>query len=258
MAPLLSAAVERYDASMQVARWVATALFYLAVPVFLVLSNVRVATMEPRVYDYSFDRYGVDVVTRMDRTQLSAAARDLVRYFQDDRPALATRVVVDGQEQPLFNQRETVHMQDVKTLFGWVFLAHQIALAYVLAYVTAVFLWARERSLRTLAGQLIRGGVVTVGVLGVAAAASLVGFDAIFYMFHVISFANDFWLLNPATDRLIQMFPRDFWFMVTLAVGFATMMEGALLVLAGYGLRAWLDRAARIDAAPAAADAFRA
>ena len=243
---------------MQVVRWVATALFYLAVPVFLVLSNVRVATMEPRVYDYSFDRYGVDVVTRMDRTQLGAAARDLVRYFQDDRPALATRVVIDGQEQPLFNQRETLHMQDVKALFGWVFLAHQIALAYLLVYVAAVFLWARERSLRTLAAQLIRAGLATVGALGVAAAVSFVGFDALFYTFHVLSFANDFWQLNPATDRLIQMFPRDFWFMVTLAVGFATIMEGALLVLAGYGLRAWLNRAAPTEAATPAADAFRA
>jgi integral membrane protein (TIGR01906 family) len=242
---------------MQAARWVATALFYLAVPLFLVLSNVRVATMEPRVYDYSFDRYGVRTVTRMDRTQLSAAARDLVRYFQDDRPALATRVVIEGQEQPLFNQRETVHMQDVKTLFGYVFLAHQIALAYLLAYIAAVFLWARERSLRVLASQLIRGGTVTVGVLGVAAVASVVGFDAIFYAFHVISFANDFWQLNPATDRLIQMFPRDFWFMVTLAIGFATMMEGALLILAGYGLRAWLDGEGRLER-PSAAGPYSA
>lgn len=250
-------AAESYHAPMQVARWIATALFYLAVPLFLVLSNVRVATMEPRVYDYSFDRYGVDVVTRMDRTQLGAAARDLVRYFQDARPALTTRVVIDGQEQPLFNQRETLHMQDVKTLFGYVFLAHQIALAYLLTYVAAVFLWARERSLRTLAGQLIRAGVATVGALAVAAVVALVGFDALFYTFHVLSFANDFWQLNPANDRLIQMFPRDFWFMVTLAVGLATIMEGALLVLAGYGLRAWLDRAARIEASPAA-EPFRA
>ena len=123
--------------------------------------------------------------------------------------------------------------------------------------LAAVFLWARERSLRVLASQLIRGGTVTVGVLGVAAVASVVGFDAIFYAFHVISFANDFWQLNPATDRLIQMFPRDFWFMVTLAIGFATMMEGALLILAGYGLRAWLDGEGRLER-PSAAGPYSA
>ena len=42
---------------MLVFRWLATVLFVVAVPVFLLLSNVRVAAMEPRVYQYSFDRY---------------------------------------------------------------------------------------------------------------------------------------------------------------------------------------------------------
>jgi hypothetical protein len=33
-----------------ISRWVATALFVLAVPVFLLLANVRIAGSEPRVY----------------------------------------------------------------------------------------------------------------------------------------------------------------------------------------------------------------
>lgn len=243
---------------MQFVRWAATALFFAAVPVFLVLSNVRIATMEPRIYDYAFERYEVTATTRMDQTQLRAAARDLVRYFQDARPLLTARVVIAGNEEPLFNPRETLHMRDVKALFQIVFLAHQIALAYILAYVAAVFLWAQERSMRTLATQLIRAGTVTVGALAVGAAALLVGFDALFHTFHVFSFANDLWILDPATDRLIQMFPRDFWFMVTLAVGVATIMEGALLVLSGYALRAWLDRSARISATAEAAEPGRA
>src|SRR3954454_9722118 len=108
---------QRYDEAMQAARWLSTALFIALVPVFLVLSNVRVATMEPRIYDYSFDHYEVSDVTGLDRTQLSAAARDFVRYFQDERPLLTTRVVLGGQEQPLFQQKEVLHMKDVKALF---------------------------------------------------------------------------------------------------------------------------------------------
>ena len=227
---------------MQVARWLSTALFIVLVPVFLVLSNVRVATMEPRVYDYSFDHYDVSEVTRLDRTQLTGAARDFVHYFQDSRPLLTTRVVLGGQEQPLFSQKETLHMKDVKALFQAVFVVHEVALAYVLAYVGAVFVWSHERSMRTLANQLIRAGIGTVGALTVAALAMLVGFDQLFYLFHRLSFANDLWELNPLTDHLIQMFPRDFWFMVTIAIGVATIIEGSLLVLAGYALRTWFDR----------------
>jgi integral membrane protein (TIGR01906 family) len=231
--------------AMQLLRWIATGCFFLAVPLFLVLTNVRVATMEPRIYDYSFDRYAVTETTGMDTAQLRGAARDIVHYFQDSRPLLTTRAVIHGQEQPVFAQKEVLHMQDVKALFHTVFTIHQIALAYLLAYVGAVFVWAHERSLPTLGTQLVRAGTVTVSVLAIAAVAAFVGFDSLFRLFHVLSFANDFWELDPATDRLIQMFPRDFWFMVTLAIGVATMMEGALLILAGHGLRAWVDRPGR-------------
>ncbi len=227
---------------MQAARWLATALFVAAVPVFLVLSNVRVATMEPRVYEYGFNRYGVAEVTGIERPELNRAAVDIVRYFGDSRTLLTTRVEVGGQKQPLFTSREALHMQDVKTLFRRAFFLHEVAFGYIAIYITAVFLWARERPLRRLSSQLIAAGSATAGLLALAALASLVSFDALFYGFHLVSFANDLWQLDPARDRLIQMFPRDFWFTVTIGVGVATVMQGLLLVLAGYALRAWFGR----------------
>jgi integral membrane protein (TIGR01906 family) len=226
------------------ARWFATAVFIAAIPVFLVLSNVRFAAMEPRVYGYSFAEYDVPAVTGLARSQLDGAAADIVHYFGDERPLLTTRVEVNGNEQPLFTPREALHMRDVKGLFQYVFLLQEMAFVYIAGYVAAVFLWARERSLLRFASYLVFGGVVTAGMLGVAAVASVVGFDTLFTQFHLISFANDLWMLDPARDRLIQMFPRDFWFTITLAVGAATIIEGALLALLGYGLRTWLNRPA--------------
>ncbi len=228
-------------------RWFASALFLIAVPVFLLLSNVRIATMEPRVYSYGFANYGVAELTGIDRAQLDRAGGDIVRYFGDARPLLTTRVTIEGQEQPLFSAKEALHMRDVKQLFQGVFFLHEVAFIYIAGYVVAVYLWARERSLRRLAGQCIRGGFITAGVLAVGAVVATVGFDALFLAFHLVSFANDFWALDPARDHLIQMFPRDFWFTVTIAVGVATVMEGLLLSLLGYALRAWLERGVSPD-----------
>ena len=227
---------------MHAVRSFATALFIALLPVFLLLSNVRIAATEPRVYGYSFSQYDVPAVTGLARSQLDGAARDIVRYFRDDRALLTTRVEVNGEEQPLFTPREALHMRDVKGLFRYVFLLQEIAFVYIAAYVAAVFLWSRERSLGRLASYLVIAGVLTAGTLAVAAAASFVGFDALFTRFHMISFANDFWQLDPTRDRLIQMFPRDFWFTVTLGVGVATVVQGLTLVLLGYGLRVWLNR----------------
>jgi uncharacterized membrane protein len=44
-----------------------------------------------------------------------------------------------------------------------------------------------------------------------------------------VAFTNDLWKLNSATDHLIQMFPRDFWFDATMLVAGLTAVEAMLL-----------------------------
>ncbi len=227
---------------MVLARWGAAAIFLVALPLLLLLSNVRIAASEPAVFGYSFDRYDAVETTGVTRPELDRAARDIVRYFSDDQELLDIRVAIDGREQALFNPREVLHMRDVKSLFGGVFRLHELALVYVVGYVAAVFLWARERSMRHLARLVALGGGITVGTLVVASGGVLVGFDDLFRQFHVLSFSNDFWQLDPDRDRLIQMFPQGFWFDVTLGVGLLTMLEAALLSAIGLGYLAYLDR----------------
>jgi len=241
-----------------IARWIATALFVICVPLLLVLTNVRIAASEQRVYDYSFSQYDAVASTGIARPELDRAAREIVAYFHNDADLLTTRVLIDGREQPLFTPRETLHMRDVKDLFTWTFRIHELAFAYVVSYVAAVFLWSRERSLRRLARQAMVAGAVTVGLLGIAAIGVVIGFDDLFREFHVLSFSNDFWQLDPATDRLIQMFPRNFWFDMTLGVGVLTVMQGGLLVLAGYGYLLLDDRRRRSRGAPPPAQAVTA
>ena len=226
-------------------RWAATALFVVAVPVFLVLTFVRIAAVEPRVHEYAFARYDAAATTGVERAQLDRAAREVIRYFRDDEELLSIRVVVDGREQPLFSPREVLHMRDVKSLIGTTFRIHELAFVYLVAYVAAVFLWSRERPLRRLAQQAVTAGAVTVGVLGFAAAAVLVGFDDLFRQFHVLSFSNDFWQLSPARDHLIQMYPRGFWFDATLAVGLLAAASGGLLAVLGYAYLLQEERGGR-------------
>jgi len=232
-----------YTGAVLTTRWIATVLFIVAVPLFLLLTNVRIAATEARVYSYSYRQYDVATRTGVDRAQLNAATDDIIDYFRTGTgdELLDIRVIVDGREEALYSQREILHMRDVKNLMQMSFRIQEIAFVYIVAYVVVVFLWSRERALRELARQSMIAGGATVALLGAGAIAVLFGFDTLFEQFHVLSFSNDFWQLNPATDRLIQMFPQGFWFDVTLAVGVITAMQGGLVALAGYGYLVWED-----------------
>lgn len=229
---------------MSFVRYLAQGAFLVCLPLFLVLTNVRIASSWEATYGYAFSQYDVTRVTGLDRAQLDQAAGQIVDYFESAQPGtlLDIRVKQGAETVPLYNEREILHMKDVLGLMRFVFRMQEFTFIYVVMYIAGIYLWSRERSLLHLAKLSMWAGAATAAILGVSAVAMLVGFDSIFLRFHQLSFANDFWALDPARDRLVQMFPQGFWFDVSFAVGVASIIQGGLLFLAGYGFLAWHER----------------
>ncbi len=215
---------------------IASAAFIIALPLLLVTTSVRVAASEVRLYEYSLREYDAGETTGVELAELDRASREIIHYFENDAEEL--RIVVDrgGEEVSLFNERETLHMVDVKDLFTIVYRVNEIALAVVLGTIGARYLWAREVSIRRLAKESLAGVGLGIAAVGGLAAFAAVGFSEFWTRFHEIAFPNDLWQLNPATDRLIQMFPVPFWEDATFLVAGATLAQAfAVVVLAsGY------------------------
>lgn len=208
----------------------AALLFIIAVPVALLLTNIRLAANEPRVYEYAIDHYGGVEASGIARPELLRGSAGLRDYFRNDDGRIFVRVTQDGQSVSLFNDRETQHLRDVKTVFGGAFRVQEAAVVFALAYVVAVFIWARESNLRVLASQIAIAGIVGIAVIVALAVVALTGFDSAFERFHTVLFTNDLWQLDPDRDHLIQMFPEAFWRDISLWIGLATLVELGVLV----------------------------
>jgi len=222
-------------------RSLALLLFVIALPVTLVVTNVRFAANEGRLYEYGFDKYDVEARTGLPREEISRAGQELRRYFNNDQETVHILVEEEGREVSLFSARETAHLRDVKDLFQLTFRVQELGVIYVFTYVVGVFIWAREGSPRRLATQILAGSLAAVAVILALGAVTLLGFERAFEEFHFVAFDNDLWRLNPRTDRLIQMFPQDFWFDASMLVGLLTLAEAALLAFAA-GLYLGLTR----------------
>ena len=216
---------------MSLARSIATLLFIISVPVALITANVRILASEGRLYEYAFDQYDAPSTTGIARDELVRASQELRTYFNNDDETVYVRVREGGREVSLFNPKETAHLRDVKNVFKLVFRVQELSLIYALVYVVGVFLWAREGTLRALAGQTLTAALIGLGAIVGLGVFAFTGFDRAFEQFHLISFDNEFWKLNPLTDHLIQMFPEDFWFDASMFAGIMTLVESGLLVV---------------------------
>ena len=209
-------------------RSLAIGLFILALPVALIATNIRFAASEHRVYDYSIRKYDAATVSGIPEAELLGANHQLVSYFAADDPG-PLRIEVQneaGRTVSLFNARETAHLVDVRGLFQGLFTLQVLAVASALTLAVALLV---ASPLRLLARAVLYGSLLTVALVGATAAISYVGFDSAWRQLHFLAFTNDLWELDPARDHLIQMFPRDFWFDITLLIGAFTLLEALLI-----------------------------
>jgi len=58
---------------------------------------------------------------------------------------------------------------------------------------------------------------------------ALIDFEGLFLTFHLTSFSNDLWMLDPSKDYLIMMFPERFFFDAALFLVGSTAVEALIL-----------------------------
>ncbi len=219
-------------------RLAAAALFVAAVPLFLIATNVRWVINAPLLYSYGFDRHGSVERTGIERDELLSAGRQIRDYFNNDDEFITVSVIVGySRVGSLFRTREVLHMRDVKALVRGVYRVQELTAAYLAAFIAVGLVVRRRDFLPDLARLLVIGGGATLALVVIAGLASLVGFDRLFLAFHLVSFTNDLWQLDPRTDYLIAMFPQGFFFDATMWIAGSTIVEAAGLVAAGLALR---------------------
>ncbi len=218
-----------------------SATFMLAFLVFLVTTNVRLAFNSIALYEFGFDRHNVTRTTGLTESQLSDVATEIRDYFNSDEELLDVTVVVNGATWPLFDEREIIHMRDVKELLQAVYRVQEGTFLYLFTFSTVGFLILGNEFAGMMRRLFFRGTVFVYVAMWVIGLGSLAGFNLLFRWFHEISFNNDFWLLDPQTSFLVNLFPQGFWLESTLIIGMATLVESGGLV-ALIGLSGWWQR----------------
>jgi len=128
--------------------------------------------------------------------------------------ALVGDLLTDGAfdaplgDTPLLSAGERSHLVDVGSLLRVVLVAGLGGLV--------VLALARARRRTWLRVAIRDGAALIVGGALVAAAAFTLAFDATFSLFHGLFFAAGTWTFNPATDRLVQLYPESFWILAAL------------------------------------------
>ncbi len=190
----------------------AVAIVIVALAILPFLSPAWVAFEQDRSQVEAWTGYSPDEV----RQATNAILHDLVL----GPPAFDVRVA----GAPVLDERERSHMRDVRTVFAGFYALAGLSLVIALLAIRVLAPGPRWRAI----GRGAVGLSVGVVVLGVVA---LVAFDALFEAFHRLFFAGGTYTFDTRTERLVQLFPDQFWQETALVVGAAIVVIGVLVAL---------------------------
>ena len=152
----------------------------LALPLFLVTSNVRVAFNTLLLYEVGFDRHDVEARTGLSSHQLTVAGEQIREYFNSEDEFIKLRVPFGETTQGVFLEREVLHMRDVKELVSLTYRFQEGLFLFILLFITLGFL-VRGSQFSTYARKLlVRGSTVTIVLVGTIGLLSLIAFDPLF------------------------------------------------------------------------------
>ena len=190
------------------ARRIAAAAFTLLALIALTLGLFLLPPVVHLLLDLANASESLNVAAPVAHSLSDALVRDLLVGGAFDVP-------LSGE--PLLSVSERSHLVDVGVLFRILMIAGAISLGTL----TALFIRKRRWFYQALHdGALLLGtGAALVG------GAFAFAFDATFTFAHELLFPAGNWTFNPATDRLVQLYPMNFWLLA--AISFCVVLVGA-------------------------------
>jgi len=200
----------------------------LCVILLLLYAAVHLPSFNMGFYRWQYSVNDTLNVVAMQEDELMAVTRHMLDYMRGRTPELQIYAVVDGQLRPFFSEREILHMVDVYDLFVLGDIIRNIAAALFLG-TAALIVFMREPLAFTLAKVYwwVCGALLAT-MAGLTFVIAL-DFNYAFRVFHEIFFDNDLWLLDPATELLINIVPLPFF--ITLSSVIAAIFVTLLMIM---------------------------
>jgi integral membrane protein (TIGR01906 family) len=201
-----------------VATGVTTPCVIVAVAVLLFLNPIWVG--------FDQDRSDVAGLTGYTPAQVRAVTGSILSDLVFGPPNFD--VTLPGASAPVLDASERSHMADVRKVLL------ELGIFALIAAVLLAVVGVEGRGRRSLWRAAAAGArVLTVGVIVVGAAFALF-FDRAFELFHEIFFAPGTYMFDPRTEKLVQLFPDQFWSETSVAIAAAVLVLAvAVAVVAG-------------------------
>ncbi|MFL2642534.1 MAG: TIGR01906 family membrane protein [Dehalococcoidia bacterium] len=167
--------------------------------IFISISGILFSLLKFEfIYQYNLSIYPIEERTSLPIDLIENTNIQIKEYFFSQEEFLNVE---------LFNDKEILHMKDVKEIINNLFLFGKIS-SLILVLIAFLVIYKFKVHLYSIFKY---SSIIFIIIIFLFFLLSLISFNKIFMLFHEIAFRNDLWLLNINEDYLLMMFPESFF-----------------------------------------------
>lgn len=204
-------------------------------PLAILLSCINIVTFDLNHYIKQYEKYDVPDKTGISKSELLIATENLLDYMRDKRNDLDFKSIINNKEEEFFSERDKLHMIDVKNIFKFIKLIRNIT---VLILVALGIFYRLNKNIKINKSKCLMLSSF-FGALPFIILIFLINlnFSKYFMAFHEIFFNNDLWLLDPEVDRLVNIFPEEFFAYTAIKILSCYFVLLGIILIAGVFIR---------------------
>ena len=207
-------------------------IFVLALIPVVIITSVEIAVYADYGYfEKEYKKYNVNApgtIVDMEIDELMKVTKEMMSYLRGNREDLVVHAVIGGEETEFFNDLEKFHMNDVRKLFIAALYIRRFCLLLMIGSAIVTFMISKHVLKRISKAVMIVLGAFDLCFLALIGIISI-NFTRAFTIFHQIFFDNDAWLLDPDTERLINIVPEGFFIDTSLRIAFIYFLINLLI-----------------------------
>ena len=226
-------------------KWIAGYIASICILIIIIAQSIFIPTfhMMP-FFSWHYQRYNVPETIGIEKDELMYVTTELLQYMRGRRDDLVVYATINGELQSFFSDRDIRHMEDVLDLYNIAFLVRNIAF-WLLLFLIFAMAYFKTPILEVLARCSREVLVTFLLLLGILTIVIALDWDHAFIVFHEIFFDNDYWILTPGVDPLIDMVNHPFFLNISIIIALLFVFFSLVIIVASTlylrAIRPWND-----------------
>lgn len=185
-------------------------LFVISLLLLIITLNFKLLIFNFNLYQKEFSKFNIyEKIPDAEKNALN-----LINYI-NNKESLNT----------FFNEKERLHLLDVKNLYQKLNLIFYLILIIVLIFL---IYFVYTKNYKIIYESFLVSSLILIIIF---VSLSLIDFSYLFEKFHILVFNNNLWQLNPNEDNLINLFPEQIQYDITKKIFINVLISAFILLI---------------------------